>query len=100
MRAMFVTMVLGLVVFVGLSTSNGCGKADEIFDCQSVCSRYHDCFDKNYDVGHCRDQCRTRSENDPSVRAAADKCEACMDDKSCLSAAFNCTVDCGTIIVQ
>ena len=98
MRAMFVTMALGLVVFVGLSTSNGCGKADEIFDCQSVCSRYHDCYDASYDVGHCRDQCRTRSENDPSVRAAADKCEACIGDKSCISATFNCGVDCGAIV--
>lgn len=98
MRAILVTMALGLLVFVGLSTSHGCGKADEIFDCQSVCSRYKDCFDSGYDVSRCRDQCRSRSESDPSVRAAADKCEACIDDKSCASGAFSCTLDCGVIV--
>jgi len=99
MRAMFVTMALGLVVFVGLSTSNGCDKTDEIFDCQSVCSRYRDCYQSDYNVDQCRDKCRTNSEKDPSVRAAADKCEACIGTKSCISATFNCTGDCATIIV-
>jgi len=56
MRAMFVTMALGLVVFVGLSTSNGCDKTDEIFDCQSVCSRYRDCYQSDYNVDQCRDK--------------------------------------------
>jgi hypothetical protein len=50
---------------VGVLSVN-CGAADAIFDCQSVCQRYHDCYDANYDVGACRDGCRSRSSNDPS----------------------------------
>jgi hypothetical protein len=98
MRTMFVVMLLGFAVFVGLSTSNGCGTTDNVFDCQSVCSRYHDCYDADYDVGKCRSSCRSRSENDSSVRAAADQCEACIGDKSCLSATFSCAVPCASIV--
>lgn len=98
MRTMFVVMVLGFVGFVGLSTSNGCGAADNLFDCQSVCSRYRDCYQSDYDVGKCRDQCRSRSETDSSVRAAADQCEACIGDKSCISATFSCAASCGSIV--
>ena len=98
MRSMFITMVLGVGLFVGLSTVHGCGKVDEVFDCQSVCSRYRDCYQADYDVAKCRDNCRTRSDNDPSVRAAADACETCIDEKSCLSAPFSCGASCSAIV--
>lgn len=98
MRTMLVVMVLGFAGFVGLSASNGCGTADNLFDCQAVCTRYRDCFKSDYDVGKCRDQCRSRSEADPSVRMAADQCQACIDDKSCASATFSCAASCGNIV--
>jgi hypothetical protein len=98
MRAMLVVMVLGFAGFVGLSTSNGCGTTDNIFDCQAVCERYRECFKADYDVGMCRDRCRSRSESDSSVRAAADQCAACIDDKSCLSGTFSCAGSCGVIV--
>ena len=79
---------------------SGCDSVDAAFDCQSVCSRYRTCFDQNYDVNKCRDNCRTRSANDPSVRDAADACESCIDDMSCASATFSCTVPCAQIIVN
>jgi hypothetical protein len=86
------------IVLGGAASIGGCGKADEIFDCQTVCSRYHDCYDTGYDVDACRQRCRTSSENDPSVRSAANQCEACIGDKSCLSATFSCGATCGTIV--
>jgi hypothetical protein len=89
----FMGFVIGATVW-----TNGCEKADEIFDCQAVCSRYHDCYDTGYDVDACRQRCRTNSEKDPSVRSAADQCEACIGDKSCLSATFSCGANCGTIV--
>jgi hypothetical protein len=86
------------IVTMATTLANGCGTADEIFDCQSVCSRYHDCYDASYDVDACRQRCRTASENNPSVREDADQCEACIGDKSCLSATFNCSGSCSTIV--
>ena len=89
----FMGIALGATAWI-----SGCGKADEIFDCQTVCSRYHDCYDTGYDVDACRQRCRTNSENDPSVRSAANQCEACIGDKSCLSATFSYGATCGTIV--
>jgi hypothetical protein len=86
-----------LVVGLGMAVTS-CDSVDEAFDCQSVCSRYRDCYDANYDVGACRADCRARAANDSSVKAAADTCEACIDDMSCVSATFNCASSCGTIV--
>ncbi len=85
----------GVGFFVGAAS---CDAVDEAFDCQSVCSRYHDCYDQSYDVGKCRDNCRARAANDPSVKQAADTCEACIGDKSCLSATFECGSSCSNIV--
>ena len=78
--------------------SFSCDSADEAFDCQAVCSRYRDCYDQSYDVGRCRDNCRSRAANDPSVKSAADTCEACIGGMSCLSATFNCGASCSNIV--
>jgi hypothetical protein len=84
------TMALATSSFLASSAFNGCGRVDEIFDCQSVCSRYRDCYQADYDVSACRSSCRSRSQDDPVVRSAADDCEACIGGKSCLSATFSC----------
>jgi hypothetical protein len=75
-----------------------CDAADTAFDCQSVCSRYRDCFDSSYDVGKCRESCRDRAASDPNVKGAADTCEACIDDMSCTAATFNCASSCSNIV--
>jgi hypothetical protein len=76
----------------------GCDSVDTAFDCESVCSRYRDCYDANYDVGACRESCRSRAANDPSVKGAADTCEACIDGMSCVGATFNCGSSCSNIV--
>jgi len=98
MRATIKRSLFLVTVLVGLAGSNACDKADEIFDCNSVCSRYAECYDSSYDVDGCRSRCRTASENDPSVRSKADQCNACIGDKSCLSATFSCAGVCGSIV--
>lgn len=95
---MLAASLLGAVILAATMTVDGCGAADEIFDCQSVCQRYHDCYDSGYDVGACRQQCRDNSESNPSIRQDADQCEACIGDKSCLSATFQCADPCAHIV--
>jgi hypothetical protein len=92
-----------LVLSAALLTSGllgivGCDSIDAAFDCQSVCDRYQTCYQANYDVDACRSRCRTASANDPSVREAANTCEQCIGDKSCLSATFQCGGSCGQIV--
>ena len=90
-------LMTGIVV-TATTLANGCGTADEIFDCQSVCTRYRDCFKSDYDVDGCRQRCRNNSESNPSIRQDADQCSACIDDKSCASATFTCTAPCSSIV--
>jgi len=89
---------MAAIVATATTLANGCGTADEVFDCQSVCQRYADCYDSGYDVGACRQRCRTASENNPSIRQDADNCQSCIDDKSCLSAPFSCGDSCSSIV--
>ncbi len=86
-----------LSIGVGVFTPS-CGEADKLFDCQSVCSRYKDCFDDKYDVGTCRSRCKDSADRDVDYKRKADDCEACIDDRSCGSATFNCATRCGGIV--
>jgi hypothetical protein len=96
LRALFIG---GLLFASGASVlSSGCSTADNLFDCQAVCTRYRDCFSSSYDVAACRNRCRSNSEADPSVQQKADQCQACIDDKSCAAATFSCTTECAAIV--
>jgi hypothetical protein len=89
--------VLALAVS-GAAVAVSCDSVDTAFDCNSVCTRYRDCFNSSYDVAACRSNCRSRAANDPSVKGAADTCSACFDDMSCASATFNCGSSCAQIV--
>lgn len=86
---------LGLGVLAGGAS---CDKADEIFDCQSVCSKYKECIQSDYDVGGCRSRCSEKSEKDTDFRRKADVCEACISNRSCTGATFNCATECAGIV--
>jgi hypothetical protein len=98
----FKTKTAFLVGGLGLLLSSlfavNCDSVETAFDCQQVCTRYRDCYDSSYDVDKCRSSCRSRAANDPSVRQAADTCESCIGDMSCLSATFNCAGSCSNIV--
>lgn len=76
----------------------GCNPIDAAIDCHSICSRYADCWDSTYDVGACESKCRDHSSNDTNYRHTADECSACINDRACGSVAFNCTVQCVSIV--
>ena len=88
---------VGLILGLAAGMLN-CGTADELFDCQSVCSRYKDCFNSNYDVGACRSRCKDNADKDRTYRDKADACQKCIDDRSCTDATFKCTTECATIV--
>ena len=90
---------LALLALGGLSTV-GCGDDDPIdaiqntITCHDVCQRYSDCFDKDYDVDDCTDRCENKATPDEEKEAQLEKCNACIDDKSCTSSVFSCSTDC------
>lgn len=74
-----------------------CDAADRAFDCQSICERYADCFDADYDVGTCADRCEDNAERDADFDEHADDCESCIDDRSC-GESFACADECIGIV--
>lgn len=99
MRLAGLSMLFALAFGTGmLSGTVGCDAVDAAFDCQAVCTKYHDCYDGDYDIGKCRDRCRSEAAKDSTIRAKADTCETCIDGKSCVNATFQCGVDCGAIV--
>ena len=98
MRRIVTQCLLFCAVVLASLAPLSCDAVDTAFDCESVCSRYRDCYDANYDVDHCRQSCRSRAANDPNVKGAADTCEACIGDKSCVSATFQCGSSCSSIV--
>jgi hypothetical protein len=88
--------VLGFVSLVGCSEA-----VDEVsntIDCHSVCERYQSCFDSDYDVEGCTDRCENEADADEQREARLERCDACIEDRSCGDATFNCTDDCVGIV--
>ncbi len=99
MRAHIRNILFVLSLATGFAVgAAGCDEADKLFDCQSVCSRYQSCFNSSYDVGACRNRCKDAADADKDFERKADACEACIDDRSCSSATFNCASQCVGIV--
>jgi hypothetical protein len=74
-----------------------CDKAEQALDCNSICSKYKDCWDTNYDVGTCRSGCRDKAANDTSFERKVDMCASCIEDRSC-SGTFLCAGECVGVV--
>jgi hypothetical protein len=79
-------------------SSAGCDSVDRIYDCSSICNKYKDCADADYDVSACASECREKAADSESFEDKADDCQACVDDRSCVGAAFNCASECIGIV--
>lgn len=88
--ALFVTGVIGCSDTVDEVTNK--------IDCHTVCSRYADCFDSDYDVDGCSDRCESRAGSDDDRQRALRSCDDCIGDRSCTSTAFNCADNCAGIV--
>jgi hypothetical protein len=99
MNSVRTLLALSSVVCVA---SVGCGDdADELINtitCGDVCERYADCFDDDYDVDACTERCENETTPDEEKEAELEECDACIDDESCTSAAFECTTECAQFV--
>ncbi|MBL9038569.1 MAG: hypothetical protein JNG84_08665 [Archangium sp.] len=75
-----------------------CQPIDAALDCNTICTRYKDCFDGSYNVETCADRCRARAQSNSSQASAINRCEACIDDRACAAATFNCGSDCSEVV--
>lgn len=79
-------------------SSVGCDSADRIYDCASICNKYKDCADADYDVSACTSKCEDMASDSEAFEDKADDCQACVDDRSCVGAAFGCASECVGIV--
>lgn len=95
--------ILTFIASLSLSAA-ACGnddplsEIDEAANCNSVCNRYRDCFDSNYDTETCYDKCQVEVDRVGGNPRAADDCESCIDDMSCAGGVFNCASSCGALV--
>jgi hypothetical protein len=93
---------LSMFCVLTLAALGGCSDTvDEItnkIDCHSVCKRYADCFNSDYDVSGCSDRCENSADSDDDRQRKLRTCDDCIDDRSCTAATFACADDCIGIV--
>jgi hypothetical protein len=80
---------------------SACDATDSVTNritCGDVCERYRDCFDEDYDVDGCTDRCENAATANEDRARRLEICDACIDDRSCTEATFNCSADCAGIV--
>lgn len=79
-----------------------CAAADEIesqIDCHDICSKYAECYDSDYDVSACREECENEVDEDPDYMSKVDACDDCIGSgDSCLEDTFKCADECVGIV--
>lgn len=56
---------------------------DQVTDCLNICERYQDCVDSDVDLTACTDACEDLAEIDEETQLELDRCDDCLDDRSC-----------------
>lgn len=91
--------MLGMTLTCVIGGLLGCtDEIDEQFDCIAICDKYADCVSDDYDVDDCADRCETSADEVQGFADKADACESCIDDRSCVEAAFPCASECSGIV--
>lgn len=75
-----------------------CQPIDAAFDCDTICTRYKNCFDGSYNVDTCATRCRENAKVEKDFYRAVNTCEACINDRACASATFSCGSDCSRVV--
>ncbi len=86
------------LVGAGLMAVTACRPVDAALDCNTVCTRYKDCFDGDYNVENCATRCRNSAESDTEFYRSLDTCEACITDRACAAATFSCGGECSEVV--
>lgn len=90
-----------IVVSLAYVLALGCSAKDDVeaeIDCHSICQRYSDCFDADFDVSACQDRCEDKADRDPDYQDEIDECDNCIDDRSCTGGAVACATECVGIL--
>ena len=91
-------LLVALPVAFAIAAVGACSSVSNAIDCHSICKRYGDCFNSSYDVDACESRCKSNAASDQDFQNKVNTCDACIDDRSCTSATFNCAPSCNGIV--
>lgn len=97
LKATVVALITGFLLTIGTVGFSGCDQIEHQFDCASICQRYADCINGDYDVDACTSRCKDNADNNSDFAAKADACESCIDDRSCVES-FPCIDECVGVV--
>jgi hypothetical protein len=66
--------------------------------CQSICGKYQECFNSEYDTQSCVNSCVEESREDEDYSRRVETCQVCIEDRACSESAFGCATDCVGIV--
>jgi len=89
-------MILVFAVFASLGLS-GCKTVEVALDCHKICTTFNACYRTTADSAVCESRCSAHAVQDQSYRKNEDTCNACNEDRACISSSFNCEGACGPI---
>jgi hypothetical protein len=94
--------VLSIVLLSTAAAVTGCGEAsDEVTNtvsCASVCGRYQECVDSDFDVDGCTDRCEDEADASENREERLQSCDSCIEDRSCVDATVTCSAECAGVI--
>lgn len=91
-----------LIALLGIGlTFAGCSDAEDVItsapECTDVCDRFQDCFDDDFDVVGCAQDCTDAAIDDEEFQDRVEECNACVD-RTCDAEEFTCTAVCAGIV--
>ena len=98
MRTFMAILVFGLLGTTSLAiTACDSDEADELLQCTDICNAYIDCTNSEADVDDCVDACENQGSN---TSAAFEGCEDCVDTNACENNVWQCETECADVIDQ
>ena len=92
------SLALGLVLALPVGCGDTIDEVTDTIDCRTVCERYSDCFNADYDVDGCSDRCESTADADAERQRRLRACDDCIDERSCTTATWVCANECVGIV--
>ncbi len=74
-------------------------RVDNRWDCRQICQDVAGCYNDDYDVDGCAEQCRDNANDDNDFEEKVDDCENCLDgEDSCLEDTTDCLDECAGVV--
>lgn len=91
--------LVGALVGLAIAASSACDsdEADELLQCSDICNAYIDCNNSEADLDDCIDACEDQESN---TSPAFEGCEDCVDSNACEENVWQCDAECEEVIAQ